>query len=245
MRVLSIIPARMGSSRFPGKPLAKINGKHMIDIIYNVSKKSKLIFKTYIATCDNEIFDHCIKNNQNVVMTSKKHQRATDRTEEALKILEKKLKKTFDIILMIQGDEPMVTTQMLNLAIKKLRQNKNYGALNLYSKILTKKETLDKNTIKVVISKNQDAIYFSRSIIPSNGKFNKDYFKQVCVIPFRRKFLKNFIKMKETILEKKESIDMNRALENNIKIKMQKINKFTHAVDHLYDIKIVEKYLKR
>lgn len=244
MKVLSIIPARMGSSRFPGKPLAKINGKHMIDIIYNVSKKSKLISQTYVATCDDEIFDHCIRKNQNVVMTSKKHQRATDRTEEALTILEKKLKKKFDIILMIQGDEPMITKKMLNLAIQKLAKNKKYGVLNLYSKILTKEEALDKNTIKVAINKNQNAIYFSRSLIPSNGILNKDYFKQVCVIPFRRNFLKNFVKLKETFLEKKESIDMNRALENELKIKMQKINNYTHAVDHLHDIKIVEKYLK-
>ena len=120
MKVLSIIPARMGSSRFPGKPLVKIHGKCMIDIIYDVSKKCKSVDHTYIATCDKEIFDHCVKNNRKVVMTSSRHQRATDRSEEALKKLEKKLKKKFDIILMIQGDEPMVDVQMLDLAVKKL-----------------------------------------------------------------------------------------------------------------------------
>ncbi len=244
MKVLSIIPARMGSSRFPGKPLTKINGKTMIDIIYNVSKKSNLISETFIATCDKEIEVHCKKSSMNVVMTSKKHQRATDRSEEALRILEKKFKTKFDILLMIQGDEPMIDVNMLNTAVKGLIKNKKYGVLNLYSRIKKPNEVIDKNTVKVVVNNNNEAIYFSRSLIPSAGNLNKDYFKQVCVIPFRRDFIFKFVKMKETNLEKKESIDMNRAIENNLKIKLMEIKKYTHPVDSLKDIAIVKKYLK-
>ena len=244
MKVLSIIPARMGSSRFPGKPLTKINGKTMIDIIYNVSKKSNLISETFIATCDKEIEVHCKKSSMNVVMTSKKHQRATDRSEEALRILEKKFKTKFDILLMIQGDEPMIDVNMLNTAVKELIKNKKYGVLNLFSRIKKPNEVLDKNTVKVVVNKKNEAIYFSRSLIPSTGNLNKDYFKQVCVIPFRRDFILKFVKMKETNLEKKESIDMNRAIENNLKIKLKEIKKYTHPVDSLKDIAIVKKYLK-
>jgi len=244
MRVLSIIPARMGSSRFPGKPLVKINGKAMIDIIYKISTKSNLISKTFIATCDKEIENHCNKASMNVVMTSKKHQRATDRSEEALRILEGKFKTKFDIVLMIQGDEPMIDVNMLDTAIRGLIKNKKYGVLNLYSRIKKQNEALDKNTVKVVVNKENEAIYFSRSLIPSGGSLNKDYFKQVCVIPFRRDFILKFVKMKETNLEKKESIDMNRAIENNLKIKLIQIKKYTHPVDSLKDIAIVEKYLK-
>ena len=244
MKVLSIIPARMGSSRFPGKPLTKINGKTMIDIIYNVSKKSNLISETFIATCDKEIEVHCKKSSMNVVMTSKKHQRATDRSEEALRILEKKFKTKFDILLMIQGDEPMIDVNMLNTAVKGLIKNKKYGVLNLYSRIKKPNEVIDKNTVKVVVNNNNEAIYFSRSLIPSAGNLNKDYFKQVCVIPFRRDFIFKFVKMKETNLEKKESIDMNRAIENNLKIKLMEIKKYTHPVDSYKDIAIVKKYLK-
>lgn len=234
----------MGSSRFYGKPLTKINGRCMIDIIYDVSIKSKLISETYIATCDEEIINHCNANNRNVILTSLKHQRATDRSEEALRKVEKKLKKKFDIILMIQGDEPMVDVQMLNAAIKALKKNKKYGVLNLYSKIKKKEEAVSKNIVKVIVNKNKEAIYFSRALIPSDGDTKKDYYKQVCIIPFRRNFLINFVKMKETFLEKKESIDMNRILENNLKVKLQEISKYTHPVDTKNDVKIVEKYLK-
>ena len=244
MKVLSIIPARMGSSRFPGKPLAKINGKTMIDIIYKVSEKSNLISKTFVATCDKEIENHCNKSSMNVVMTSKKHKRATDRSEEALRKLERKFKTKFDILMMIQGDEPMIDVYMLNTAIKGLIKNKMYGVLNLFSRIKKPNEVLDKNTVKVLVNKKNEAIYFSRSLIPSGGNLNKDYFKQVCVIPFRRNFILKFVKMKETNLEKKESIDMNRAIENNLKIKLIEINKYTHPVDSLKDISIVKKYLR-
>lgn len=234
----------MGSSRFPGKPLAKINGKAMIDIIYKVSEKSNLISKTFVATCDKEIENHCNKLSMNVVMTSKKHKRATDRSEEALRKLEKKFKTKFDILLMIQGDEPMIDVNMLNIAIKGLINNKKYGVLNLFSRITKPKEVLDKNTVKVLVNKKNEAIYFSRSLIPSSGNLKKDYFKQVCVIPFRRNFILKFVKMKETNLEKKESIDMNRAIENNLKIKLMEIKKYTHPVDSLNDITIVKKYLR-
>ena len=145
---------------------------------------------------------------------------------------------------MIQGDEPMVDVQMLNTAIKVLKKNKKYGVLNLYSKIKKKEEAVSKNTVKVIANKNKEAIYFSRSLIPSTGDTKKDYYKQVCIIPFRRNFLINFVKMKETFLEKKESIDMNRILENNMKVKLQEISKYTHPVDTKNDVKIVEKYLK-
>ena len=104
---------------------------------------------------------------------------------------------------------------------------------------------MDKNTIKVTFDKNMDAIYFSRSIIPHFKKFTKNYFfKQVCVIPFKRNFLFQYSSLKETKLEKAESIDMLRILENNQKVKLVKISEYTHAVDNKKDLKLVEKLIK-
>ena len=111
MSVLAIIPARMGSSRFPGKPLAKISGRPMIEHVYKNVIESNMISKTIVATCDTEIFNFIKSINGNVIMTSKKHQRASDRCFEAMQKYEKQVKKKFDIILMVQGDEPMINNQ--------------------------------------------------------------------------------------------------------------------------------------
>ena len=113
MNKIIIIPARMGSSRFPGKPLKSIKGKSMIERVYKNSSASELVSCTYVATCDKEIYQHVKAFGGNVVMTSKKHKRASDRCAEALLKIEKNLKKKFDIILMIQGDEPMVNKNMI------------------------------------------------------------------------------------------------------------------------------------
>lgn len=246
MKILSIIPARMGSSRFPGKPLKLINGKPMIQYVFENSKKSKFIDKTIIATCDDEIKNFIISIGGEVIMTSKKHERASDRSYEAMIKLEKKLKKKFDIIVMIQGDEPMITSKMIDKSIKPLIKNKKIGVVNIVSKIKDKKEFNDKNCIKVVKDKDNNALYFSRSPIPFLSKINKRFIKkQVCSIPFRRDTLIYYFRKKLSSLEKIESIDMLRFLENGIKVKLVETDKYTHAVDTLSDIKKVQKLMKR
>ena len=124
-KILIIIPARMGSSRFPGKPLKKINGKTMIQMIHDTSIKSNLANYIAVATCDKKIFDHIKNIGGNVVMTSKKHERASDRCAEGMIKLEKRLNIKFDIIVMIQGDEPMITKQMIDSAIKPFFNDEN------------------------------------------------------------------------------------------------------------------------
>ncbi len=246
MKILSIIPARMGSSRFPGKPLKLINGKPMIQYVFEHSQKSKLIDKTIVATCDDEIKNFIISIGGEVIMTSKKHERASDRSYEAMIKLEKRLKKKFDIIVMIQGDEPMISSKMIDKSIRPLIKNKKIGVVNIVSKIKDKKEFNDKNCIKVVQDKNNNALYFSRSPIPFLQKINKAFIKkQVCSIPFRRDTLEYYFKKKLSSLEKIESIDMLRFLENGIKVKLVETDKYTHAVDTLSDIKKVQKLMKR
>lgn len=245
MNIIGVIPVRMGSSRFPGKPLKKINGKPMIQKVFENCSKSKFIKQLFIATCDKEIFKFSQSKNFKVIMTSKKHKRASDRVCEAVKKIEKETKKKPDIIVMIQGDEPMVTGKMIDKSLEPMIKDKKIHVINLIGPIKYKKELIDPNTIKVVSDNQENAIYFSRSVIPYKTVFKTDFFfKQVCVIPFRRDFLFKYSSLQETKLEVAESIDMLRIIENGLKVKLVKIKKYTHAVDNLKDLKLVEKLIR-
>lgn len=245
MNIIGIIPARMASSRFPGKPLANINGIPMIEHVYKRCKMADILDDLYVATCDEEIFNHIIDIGGNAVMTSINHNRATDRSAEALKIIEKNKNLEYDIILMLQGDEPMVSHEMIEKAIKPMILDKSIKVVNLMSLIRTKEEWIDPNEVKVVYDKNLYALYFSREPIPSNKKYDKKIkaFKQVCVIPFRRNALMKYLSSRETNLEIIESVDMNRILENGDKIKMVISDELTLSVDTPTDLKRVEKLM--
>ena len=246
MKIIAIIPARMGSTRFPGKPLAKINGIPMIQHVFNNVKKNKLISNVVVATCDKIIFDFIHSINGEAIMTSKKHKRASDRCAEALKILEKRKKIKFDIVVMVQGDEPMIKPNMITQAVKPMIKNKKIDIINLISPIKNQKDFSDKNFIKVVHDKKYNAIYLSRAKIPFiKFKKNLNIKKQVCVIPFKKNFLLKYNSMKATPLEKIESIDMLRVLENGYKLHLVKTNYFSHAVDTKKDLLKIEKYLKK
>ena len=235
----------MGSSRFPGKPMKKINGTPMIEIVYRNCLKCKLTSKVVVATCDKIIFKHIQKIGGEAVMTSPKHSRASDRCAEALKKIENKNKFFFDIVMMVQGDEPMINSKMLNQALMPMIKNKNINVINLVAKINDRKEFNDRNCIKVVQDKFKNAIYFSREPIPTVYKSSHNYMKkQVCVIPFRRNFLIKYLKMNETELEKIESLDMMRILENGYKVKLVSTKYNSHAVDTPRDLKLVSKILK-
>ena len=244
MNIIAVIPVRMSSSRFPGKPLKKINGVPMVELIYNNIKKNKNLTKVVVATCDQIIFDFIKSINGNVVLTSKKHKRATERTAEAVQISEKKYKKKFSIVVMVQGDEPMINNNMITEALKPFG-DKRVNVVNLISKIKNVDTFIDKNCIKVVKDKNNNALYFSRSPIPNHEQKNNYYgYKQICVIPFRKTFLYKYLFLRETELEKKESVDMMRILENGHKIRLVEIKRETFPVDTLKDLIKVSKLLK-
>lgn len=246
MKVLAIIPARMGSSRFPGKPMEKILGMPMIGHVYNRTKKSPLVNDTYVATCDKEIFDYITSIGGKAVMTEDTHERCTDRTSEALLKIEKDMNQKFDIVLMIQGDEPMVTPSMVDASLSAILADKSVNVVNLASKITDPAEFNDPNTVKVVFDKNWNALYFSREPIPSVKKNTREFiwYKQICVIPFRRDFLIEFNNLSETPLERIESVDMMRILEHGQKVKMVEHNVVSQAVDTKADLIKVEKLMK-
>ena len=222
MHVIAIIPARMNSSRFPGKPMEKIHGIPMIGHCYYRTSSCKDIDDTYVATCDKEIFDYIISIGGKAIMTDIKHERASDRSAEAMLKIEKNTNKKIDILVMVQGDEPMVTAKMISESLIPFKEDSSVNVVNLMANINSIEEFEDPNEVKVVVNKFNNAMYFSREPIPSRKKSpNKiSMLKQVCVIPFRREYLLKFNNMEETDLERIESIDMLRVLEHGDKVKM-------------------------
>ena len=247
INIIGIIPARMGSTRFPGKPLVKIKNKAMIYHVYFRTKMCKELNDVYIATPDLEIQDYCVHNNMNIIMTKDTHERASDRAAEAMLKIEEKLKQRIDIVVMVQGDEPMVFPAMISQALKPMLKDQSIQVINLTSPLKTPQERLDPNQVKVVMDKNNFALYFSREPIPSQKKTTKDVlmYRQVPIIPFRRDFLIKFNKLKPTPLEIIESIDMLRLLECGYKVKIVKTQFEIYGVDTPSDLKRVNRAMKR
>lgn len=242
-KVIGIIPARMASSRFPGKPLAKIHGMPMVGHVFLRSKMCQLLDEVYVATCDDVIVDYVKSIGGKAIMTSDSHERASDRAAEAMLKIEGESGSKSDIIVMIQGDEPMTTPKMLEEAIRPMIANPDLYILNLMSKMKTREEHADPNEVKVVVDLKDNALYFSREPIPSwkKGAKTVPMLKQVCVIPFTREFLLKFNTLEPTPLEIIESVDMMRVLEHGYKVKMIYTDAVSYSVDTLTDLENTEK----
>ncbi|MCW9034191.1 MAG: 3-deoxy-manno-octulosonate cytidylyltransferase [Rhodospirillales bacterium] len=244
MKILALIPARMGSSRFPGKPMAKIAGKPMIGHVYERISKNELLTDTAVATCDTEIAEYVESIGGRAVMTADTHERASDRCAEALGVIEAEDKVEYDIVVMVQGDEPMTHPDMITEAVQPMIDDPELLIVNLLGNIETQDEFNDRNCIKVVCDLNSNAIYFSREPIPTNCKTpDIPMHKQVCIIPFRRDFLLEYNELEPTPLEVAESVDMMRVLEHGMKVHMVPTKHDTHAVDTPEDLEHVAKLM--
>jgi len=255
MKIIAVIPARMASTRLPGKPMVDILGMPMIGHCYKRAEMCELLDLVYVATCDKIIYDYIKSIGGNAIMTSDSHERACDRAAEAMLKIENIHNMKTDILVMLQGDEPMVNPGMIISALDPLIKNEEIMISNLYREINSIKEFEDPNEVKVILDINKFAIYFSREPIPSRKKgFDKvPMFKQICSIPFRRDYLLKFTEMKQTDLEIIESIDMNRIIENRQKIKMEYCEDESISVDTKNDLdrviiemkkdKLINKYL--
>jgi 3-deoxy-manno-octulosonate cytidylyltransferase (CMP-KDO synthetase) len=243
MNIIGVIPARMASSRFPGKPLAPINGIPMIGHVYHRSKMSASLSEVYVATCDQEISDYVASIGGKAIMTADTHERATDRTAECLLKVEAETGRSVDLVVMIQGDEPMLMPEMIDLAVAPLLEERSLDVVNLMAPLRSRQEHEDPNEVKVVVDQQGYALYFSREPIPSRKKGAESIpmFKQVCIIPFRRDFLLKFNQLSPTPLEIVESVDMLRILEHGYRVKMVLSNHDTYSVDTPEDLKTVEK----
>jgi len=242
MRTVAIIPARMGSTRYPNKPMKEIQGIPMIGHVYYRTKMAINIDLTCVATCDKEIFDYIESIGGKAVMTSNTHDRASDRTAEALLKLEESEDVKFDFVAMVQGDEPLVQPDKIDKAIDELSRDPTLNIVNLMGFVDTEEGFIDQNKVKVVTDLYDNALYFSREPIPSrwHGVKNLPMREQLGLIFFRRNYLLYFNKLEQTPLEIIESVDMMRVLENGDKIKMVEVIGKTIGVDNAEDFKVAE-----
>lgn len=245
MKIAALIPARMGSSRFPGKPLAKLLGKPMIGHVYERVARSQELSLTAVATCDQEIVDYVQSIGGRAVWTGRHHERASDRCAEAIEKLEAEDRVRYDIVVMVQGDEPMIHPQMISEAVAPLLADSSVQVVNLIGKINSIEEFEDRNCIKAVCDLEGNALYLSREPIPTRAKVPVvPMAKQVCVIPFRRDFLTAYTRMRPTPLEIAESVDMMRILEHGLKLRMVPTEFESHAVDTPGDLVLVESLMR-
>lgn len=244
MNIVALIPARMGSSRFPGKPMARLLGKPMIGHVYERVSKNPLLTVTAVATCDQEIADYVRSIGGRAIMTGTQHERASDRCAEALETMEKEDGVKYDIVVMVQGDEPMTHPDMISEAVDPMLADPSLQIVNLLGKIESAAEFEDRNCIKVVCDLKSNALYFSREPIPTRAKMAVvPMGKQVCIIPFRRDFLLEYTRMAPTPLEVAESIDMLRILEHGGMVRMAQTKHSTRSVDTPDDLKNVERLM--
>jgi 3-deoxy-manno-octulosonate cytidylyltransferase (CMP-KDO synthetase) len=246
MSVVGIIPARMASTRFPGKPMALIGGVPMIGHCYFRSRMSKLLDDVYVATCDQEIVDYIESVGGKAVMTADTHERASDRTAEAVQTIERETGQEIEIVPMIQGDEPMLVPDMIDEAVQPLLDDPDVVVVSLMGPLATDEEFEDPNEVKVVVDRNNDALYFSREPIPSRSKHSGEIpmMKQVAIIPFRKDFLIEFNELEPTPLEIVESVDLLRPMEHGIPVRMALTHYDTYAVDTPEDLARVEGLMK-
>jgi 3-deoxy-manno-octulosonate cytidylyltransferase (CMP-KDO synthetase) len=232
MKTVAVIPARYGSTRFPGKPLAIINGKPMVQRVYEQCAKAKLVDKIIVATEDKRIID-CVKSfGGEAVMTSSKHHSGTDRVIEVIKDL------SCDIVVNVQGDEPFIDPLSIDKVIKPFSEEKSVQVATPAVKFKNASDVRDPNKVKVIVDKNGDAIYFSRSPIPYDGHDVKfSFLKHIGIYSFRKKFLLAFGALKKTPLELKEKLEQLRMIENGYKIRVVLISKDSIAIDTPEDIR--------
>lgn len=245
LKSIGIIPARMASSRFPGKPLADINGVPLVGHVYYRTKMSALDF-VCVATCDTEIEEYVKSIGGHSIMTLDTHEACTDRTSEALLKVEAEAGEQFDIIVMVQGDEPMILPSMIDAILEPFNTDPELNVANMMGEMQSVEEYADPNQVKVVTNPGGYAMYFSREPIPSSKKTSQivKVFRQFGLIAFRRNYLIKFNQLEPTPLERIESVDMLRVLEYGDKIKMVPTSTLAYTVDTEQDRQKVASLMK-
>ncbi len=240
MKILGVIPARYASSRFEGKPLKEINGHPMIEWVYKRAVNAD-VDDLVVATDDERIYNVVKNFGGNAIMTSKEHENGTSRIMEVIAAPEY---AGFDFVINIQGDEPLIDVNSINLLADSYRREKS-EIVTLKKEISEKWEIENPNVVKVVTDFNDNAIYFSRWAIPYERDRNESlkYYKHIGIYGYTLKFLRELKSLKEGILEKSESLEQLRFIENGYKIKVLKTDAAVIGVDTPEDLKIVEEYV--
>ena len=237
MKILGIIPARYASTRFPGKPLVDIAGKSMIQRVYEQAKKCAQLSEVIVATDDDSIFEHVHGFGGKAVMTSSAHQSGTDRCAEVAK-----KHPEYEVVINIQGDEPYIDPEQIAKLINCFNDSGTQIA-TLIKKVSTNEELHSTNSPKVVVNKNSEAIYFSRSPLPhirgqepQNWLQHFTYFKHIGIYGYRADILQLITKLPVSSLEKAESLEQLRWVENGYKIKVAETETETIAIDTPEDL---------
>ncbi|BAU55221.1 3-deoxy-manno-octulosonate cytidylyltransferase [Mucilaginibacter gotjawali] len=237
MKILGIIPARYASTRFPGKPLVDIAGKSMIQRVYEQAKKCAHLAEVVVATDDERIYKHVHDFGGVAIITSPDHQSGTDRCAEvALK------HQQYDVIINIQGDEPFIDPEQIS-KLAACFNDKDTQIATLIKKVLSAEELFNSNSPKVVLNKLSEAVYFSRSPLPhirgqepQNWLSHFTYFKHIGIYGYRADVLQEITKLPVSSLEKAESLEQLRWIENGYHIKVAETELETFAVDTPEDL---------
>lgn len=243
MNITAVIPARYASTRLPGKPLLEIAGKPMIQHVYERAQKAELVNRVIVATDDDRIFDAVKRFGGEAVMTSDAHKSGTDRLAEVASSLES------DIIVNVQGDEPMIDPDMIDEAIRPLIGDGSIVMGSLKAEIQDEAELNNPNIVKVVVDKNDFALYFSRYSIPyfrdaPPVSSPKGHFKHIGLYVYRREFLLEYAGLPQTPLEEAEKLEQLRALENGYRIKVPTTRFQSVGVDTEEDLERVRRILE-
>ena len=240
MKILCVIPARYASTRLPGKPLADIVGKPMIQHVYERSAQATIPQQVVVATDDEKVFQAVQQFGGKVVMTSSEHQTGTDRLAEvASKYAE------VDVIINVQGDEPLIDPKVIDELAQEFLNDTALQMASVMS-IMDTEDYQNPNAVKVVTDLNNNALYFSRSLLPYprvEGKAN--VYKHIGIYAYKKDFLLKFAKLEPTPLEQSESLEQLRALENGYKIKMIKTKSKFIGVDSIEDLHTVNELLRK
>lgn len=254
LKIIAVIPARYASTRFPGKPLEKLQGKEILHWVVDGARTSRYLDEIYVATDDSRIQLLCEKIKVPCIMTSSDCATGTDRLYQATENLE------FDVVLNIQGDEPLINNTFIDpLAESFLFTNKNHQNMDINSKIdmatlahpINHDDLANFNSVKVILNQNNEAIYFSRFPIPYSRQKEQlqkiestTVLKHIGLYGYRREFLKLFCESPQAEIEKFESLEQLRALYLGAKIKVIQVNKPTCGVDTPEDLQKLEALLK-
>ncbi|MSP40893.1 MAG: 3-deoxy-manno-octulosonate cytidylyltransferase [Deltaproteobacteria bacterium] len=253
MAVVAIIPARFGSTRLPGKPLAMIGGKPMIQHVYQSAARAKILDRIIVATDDRRIEAAVKSFGGEVMMTSPQHTSGTDRLAEVAR----KLKA--ELLVNVQGDLPFIGAETITRAVQPLRRNRTIPMGTVCSAIHDEAEWQNPNVVKVLRDHAGFALYFTRAPIPysrnpaielGGGKLSPRRkrlwgYRHLGLYVYRRDFLLKFARLRPTVLERIESLEQLRVLENGFKIYVSEVDERSVEVDTADDLKRAEVYLKR
>lgn len=245
--IAGIIPARYASSRFPGKPLIDIDGKTMLQRVYEQASRSKLLDTVVVATDDQRIFEHAQFFGARVVMTGENHPSGTDRCWDAVQ----QLSEQYDYVINIQGDEPFLNPEQID-ELAEVLQDKSVELATQMIAVHDHDILFDRGEVKIVLNEKNEALYFSRMVIPfikgiaeSNWHLHHSYYRHVGMYAYRMDILHKITQLPVSSLEKAESLEQLRWLEHGFRIKCAETKYESHCIDTPEDVEKVRLLMQK